>query len=799
MRAVFDHAILMTYSQYKSVVSQIAFAQQTSSPPVIGYQRVSPYPSSFGEKNLCGIRSKTPCAGSRGKFGCRGAGNTKLSHAGCFGGASSHREVPLPSSWVDPDPCPAVQPFLQRQAKKQLQREKNRFSPLSKMSDMSEPLPSASCARLRQNGRKVQKIVKFLGIDRSLKAVNPPPTNVPCGAIRSAVLSRYDVKQLTLADTLSIKTAAKAEANPCEFCENQQEHKMNLWKKERVRPCEVDEAHLDAFSKAFRSNVEHGWNRASAWMPYVPNGHATMNHTRCEGGNWNEEQFSDECSAVMVMSSGKGRIVNLYSGYNVEVLTPLHRALYGSIRRKGWLLVGSPTRERLLHLDQVAEGKQWLSFDYIGATDNIKTAYVRRAVEILIDRAEGLTVDEIRCLEVVANLKLFVGDDEHATPAFTGQPMGSPMSFPLLCLINKTVVDLALGSLLSRGAITVKEWRRHPCLINGDDLLTKDVSSGGLAEAIYANGGQVGLMTNPEKTLASAEIAEINSTVFVDCALQKKTNVSALWMGAEVQDVIGFAKEASRSKEGFMYLVRANAGRLAKAEQKIAGHIAYSWRRALIKDPVIRKALESRPSSRVPDDTNLFPVVAKPDGYDLNKWEEAAVIRQRVRAIRTSQDFLEAKSRKAKNSKRRKKVKGVHEGQRSVRGLAKLLKPNKPVEDQVTLKILASSWEKKRKEDLARADREVHVFNFSMHCSTSPFTVPTIKAHMGLSGIASMELMIKDFYNKRKVQSGPNLLTRRSSDTLPPSYMSISLESESQDKKDQIVPIKLGFGQPGCG
>jgi len=31
--------------------------------------------------------------------------------------------------------------------------------------------------------------------------------------------------------------------------------------------------------------------------------------------------------------------------------------------------------------------------------------------------------------------------------------------------------------------------------------------------------------------------AEINSTCFDRCTLQKKTNVSALWMGAEIQDV----------------------------------------------------------------------------------------------------------------------------------------------------------------------------------------------------------------------------------------------------------------------
>nr|WAK75309.1 MAG: RNA-dependent RNA polymerase [Narnaviridae sp.] len=735
---------------------------------------------------------------------CRASGKTKYAHRGCFPGGAVFQNLPSAPFWVDPDPCPALAMRHATQMKKQ---RENRFSCLAdqpneasddpiEADDISAPM---ECARLRTNRRKVQKIVKLLRVDRSLEPVNPVPARVACGEIRSSLSSMYDMSRLNLTDMLSIKTSAKAETKPCEYCESLQENKMDEWTKERVAPRDVDEDHLEAFSKALRGNVERGWNRSSKWMPYIPNGHATSNNTRCKGGNWNKESFSEECIPTAVLSSGKTRIITLYSGFNVEVLTPLHHALYGSIRRKGWLLVGSPTRERLLHLDQVAQGKQWLSFDYIAATDNIKTAYVRRAVEILIERAEGLTVDEIRCLEVVANLKLLVGDDETLTPAVTGQPMGSPMSFPLLCLINKTVVDLALGSLLSRRAITVKEWCRHPCLINGDDLLTKDVSSGGLADAIYEQGRQVGLMTNPEKTLVSPEIAEINSTCFENCVLQKKTNVSALWMGAEVQNVIEFAMEAATTKEGFVEIVKSNSARLARAADKACRNIPHNWRRALLKVPVIRRALESVPSSRVPDDTNLFPVVTMPDGYDLTVEEEAAVIRQRVRAIRDSGDFHEARSRKTKNAARRKKVKGEYGGRLTGREIFKRLQPKKPTEENNVLLCLASEWEKKRKENLARADREVHVFDFSMHCSTSPFTVPSIKAHMGLSGIASMERMIKDFYNKRKVGQAHTSSPLRQALSPPPSYISIIPGDEVQDKRVEMVPIELGFGQPDPG
>jgi len=726
-------------------------------------------------------KSSSPkCFGRGPQVACRAAGKTKKQHQGCFPGGGTFQNLPSEPCWVDPNPCPAISGFVSRGARREKEKTKGNLFAILGDQSLEDEQVLEECANLASNKRKAQKIVKFLGTDRSLKPVRPVPDLIPCGSLRTAVSSMFSGSQLTLADALSIKSTAKVEKSTCKFCKNLQDAKMDTWTKERLSPQEVDEEHLESFAKAFRSNVEAGWNRAAAWMPYVPNGHATKEHSRCAGGNWNEEEFSVHCEPTGVVSSGKFRIVTLFSGYNVSVLTPLHRALYGSIQRKGWLLVGSPTRERLLHLDQAAEGKQWLSFDYEQATDKIKIAYVRRAIEILIDRAEGLTSDEIRCLRVVGDLKLWLDDERTYSSAASGQPMGSPMSFPLLCLINKTVVDLALNSLLERRDITVKEWRKHPCLINGDDLLTKSTSRGDLASGIFREGAKVGLKSNWSKTLSSPVTAEINSTCFDRCTLQKKSNVSALWMGAEVQDVLGFARESALTKAGFVAIVRNNASRLAKAEQKIVHRIPRDWRRALVKDKKIKDALASRPSSRAPTDTNLFPTVPLPDGYGLTKLEEAEVIRQRVRAIRLSKEFLDVKAINANNAASRKKLKAVKCGELSVRASIRVLEPKKPREETLTLKCLADTWERKRKEELARADREVTVFGISSHCSTSPFST-VIKDHEGLSGIASMQKLIKDFYNKRKLHQAPTPARNIVADTLR-SYQSILDRVNPEDK-----------------
>jgi len=700
-------------------------------------------PRPFGGTGGAAVRaqpvSKSVC--------CRGHGKTKYGHRFCYPGGASVQNYPSAPYWVDPDPCPAVRDAVRRRQERE-DKGKNRFAPLSgKIAGEDEP-PEV-CARLSQNSRKVRKIVKFLQTDRCLKPVQRVPTAVPCGSLRKTVTAMFSQSDLLLSDRLSIKTAAKAESQPCPYCEDLLVGEMvENWKKARLTRQELDCLHLDRFEHAFSANVERGWNRRARWFPYVPNGAATESFSRREGGNWNPEEFSDEARVSEVFTNGRYRIVTMYSGHNVSVLTPLHNSLYASIRKKGWLLVGSPTGEKLRYLEQGCKGSEWLSFDYEGATDNIKTVYVQRAVEILISKAEGLSEDEIRCLRVVGSLKL---DGQEAG---SGQPMGSPLSFPLLCLVNKTVVDLALTDLLREGKIQFKEWTGHRLLINGDDLVTKDTSSGGLAEAVFANGRQVGLRSNWEKTMSSPTIAEVNSTVFVDCVAQKKTNVSALWMSAEVTDVVGYAYESSKTKKGFLQLVSENVSRLARQKIKTCASLPHHLIESMLSVRKIARALTQRPLSEAPKDTNLIPVVTMPDGYDLSREEEVASIRDRVTAIRSGTLWRDLAAEKKKNARLRKKI-GVSECERPARkGLYRLLKKKKPREDPVVLECCASSWEKKRKTELVRADQDVCKFSFTAHCPINPFTAD-LKALQGLSSICGLQQMIKTFKDKRNKDARP--------------------------------------------
>lgn len=554
------------------------------------------------------------------------------------------------------------------------------------------------CAQSRKLYRKARAIVKLLRADQRLKGIRSLPKDFVCGSLRSKVRSIFP-PELTVAQELSIKTTAKAEVQPCDACEARAGITLGSWEKARRQPQSVDPVHMEKFKRAFAMNVPSGWDSGKEQRPYVPNGHATKSHSRREGGNWAPEEFSDQCRVELVYSSGKPRVVTLYSGANVEVLTPLHRSLYSVLQRKGWLLVGSPTHDKLRHLSDGCAGETWLSFDYSSATDNIKLEYVRAMVKILKEKSVGLTAMESRCLDVLGELGLPSDDPNDVMPE-TGQPMGSPMSFPLLCLINKTVVDMALVDLLESGKISFKEWAEHRLLVNGDDLLTKDTSSGGLVAAVVEAGSEAGLVVNKEKTMQSPEYGEINSTVFKNCILQKKTNVSALWMGADVNDVLGFACEATTRGSGLKMVLLANRSRLARQKIKTVQRLPKMAVQVVLSSLTLKHAICAAPASDAPELTNLFPIVTVPDGYDLSREEEAAVLRREVDRVREKRIWADLPSEKKRLAGIRKSIKAEPGLELPGRKIWRLLQPKRKPPRETVLRCFAREWETKRKEAL---------------------------------------------------------------------------------------------------
>jgi len=555
-----------------------------------------------------------------------------------------------------------------------------------------------------------------------LEAIHALPPRIECGHLRSAIRACF-TENLSVVQELSIKTSQKLEKSFCRVCESARgEREFNKWKEERFLPQPVDEDHLSIFAAQFGRNVDQGWNQGK-W-PYIPNGHACLGHARSRGGTWNKGKYSEEVEALEVVSSGKPRIVTLHSEYNTSVLSTLHKSLYGSLKRKGWLLVGAPTDDKVASLNG---GGSYVSVDYSSATDNIKTIYTQAAIEVLISKSVGLNDSDIRVLRAVGRPTI---DGKIATRL---QPMGSMMSFPLLCLINKTTVDLAHNDMLESGDVSFKEWTSHRCLINGDDLLYRDFEKlpGKLLDRIEGHGRKIGLVINREKTMVCPERGEINSTVFLNGEEEKKINLSALFMGPEVNDVLGFAYQASITAEGFRVLVRRNRHMLAAQKVKLQCRLPGDRYEILRRDKTIRTALLAR-FRQEPTQTNFFPVVTKPDGYELDRLEEIALIDKQVEWLRDRYFCDGVDPRKGQDNNKRP--------EEPFPSLRKALKREPPAEEKI-LQLLADGW-KENNYKLLREDCQVY----------SDLVTTVCGDHIYSSTIARLVCMIKSYRTGQKAR-----------------------------------------------
>lgn len=484
----------------------------------------------------------------------------------------------------------------------------------------------------------------FLREDLGLKPVRLPDlSRLQCGTLRTTLRGCYG--ELTPLEELSVKTSQKIEERFCDYCADRFDGLVTTWVEERFRPVEVDDDHVELFARQFARNVDEGWNRGS--HPYVPNGHAALGVSRRQGGNWNKGEFEDWCEPKLVISSGKPRVITCFSEHNTRVLTPLHLSLYDLLKKKSWVLVGDPGEN---HVNALNGDGEFVSLDYRAATDSFKTAYVRAAIEVLISKAVGLDDDQVRCLRVLGELRLERGGEV----ATVGQPMGSVMSFPLLCLFNKTVQDLAMNDLLQERKIGFREWTQHRCLINGDDGLTRNPRQKiDMKARIGIHSAKVGMCVNAEKTMVDRCRAEINSTLFsslVEAPSQPgsfdsflpesrikkriKSNCSAVFAKPKVQDILGFACDSTSTVRGFVHVVLKNRRVLAKQRDKWLDRVPGPHRRALLREPRIVKALKSSPAAIEDCPTGYLAMSQTPEGFDMSRREVVETINSEVEKIR---------------------------------------------------------------------------------------------------------------------------------------------------------------------
>jgi len=209
------------------------------------------------------------------------------------------------------------------------------------------------------------------------------------------------------------------------------------------------------------------------------------------------------CRIGTAKKKGKLRVVTMQSARAKRILRPVHEAAYNHLSKQPWLVRGDVTAEQMMSIrEDSLEGETLNSGDFEASTDNLNKDAVLAVVEVLAEalpeRRKKVLLDTFQDTWVE-----WKGDKKKVV---RGSMMGNLLSFVVLCLLNKIVLDQARQEVENCGPL----HRRS--LVNGDDLFF----SGGdeLFAAWLRATRRVGFVINLKKTLRSARFGDLNSTTF---------------------------------------------------------------------------------------------------------------------------------------------------------------------------------------------------------------------------------------------------------------------------------------------
>jgi hypothetical protein len=319
---------------------------------------------------------------------------------------------------------------------------------------------------------------------------------------------------------------------PCSGCDPRQAAKaLDKWKERVAGDYSVPERdcaeHLDQLKRNVRMLTE-GWGvklsearleSRESGLPddYTPDRQGCLERTRSEGGTLSvpTDDQSNDYSLVRVgvaKQKGKLRVVTMQSAYVKRVLTPVHRAIYDYISSFGWCVRGDVTTGDFGAVADFAakHGERLISGDYEAATDNIYLPVVKTVVEVLAEDARLTDEERSVLLGSFEDLRWTDRLGHKTNPIRRGSMMGNLISFPVLCLINKSCHDIAAERVY--GPVQrIGRFNGDDCLFAGEDEMYR---------AWRETTRIFGLVVNEEKTEFEHDWADLNS----QCYDTKKKN-----------------------------------------------------------------------------------------------------------------------------------------------------------------------------------------------------------------------------------------------------------------------------------
>jgi len=199
-----------------------------------------------------------------------------------------------------------------------------------------------------------------------------------------------------------------------------------------------------------------------------------------------------------VETGGKHRIVSV-GDVDMNILRPLHTAIYNRISRFDWLLRGEAS-VNCFQKFEAREGEVFVSGDYESATDNLNL-WVQELILRKILRSATWVPEHVKEAAYDSQELGITGPSGVTCRVRTGQWMGNLLSFPLLCIVNYLAFRYYTGQ---RPDIPVK--------INGDDIVFR--APGEVACRWMSGVVGSGLTLSKGKTLLDHRYFTLNSRLF---------------------------------------------------------------------------------------------------------------------------------------------------------------------------------------------------------------------------------------------------------------------------------------------
>jgi hypothetical protein len=247
---------------------------------------------------------------------------------------------------------------------------------------------------------------------------------------------------------------------------------------------------------------------------------------------------SRDCDVHVVLEPMKARIITAGPPMRYHLSRCLQKQIHGAMRlHREFRLIGEPISAKILQENfrdmKGYQAKEWgyTSADYSAATDNIDSSYSTIALNFIWNELK-INDDRLKSvyLDSMTGHRMHYPSDYHdgseplpEIDQTNGQLMGSPSSFPILCLINMAVLWAAWEFYCEQRRGYAPKYREMVSelrpLVNGDDLLFRRPDE---FVPLWRNFVEAaGLQPSPGKNYDSHEFVVINSTFYL-CEKEEK-------------------------------------------------------------------------------------------------------------------------------------------------------------------------------------------------------------------------------------------------------------------------------------